>query len=138
MNTDYSALVVSAQDGVYLPLAECLQGDLVPTLRARTCREARSLLQQCTPQVLFTDTSLPDGSWTDVLSLAAGQSGNIPVILVSRFDDMELYLQAIERGAFDFMSLPLRPSDVAFVFEHASMANRQAPADTRKATAASA
>ncbi|MGH9453514.1 MAG: response regulator [Terriglobia bacterium] len=138
MNTSYSALIVSAQDGVYLPLAECLQGDLVHTLRARTCREARSLLQQCTPRVLFTDTSLPDGSWTDVLNLATGQSGNIPVILVSRFDDMELYLQAIERGAFDFMSLPLSPSDVAFIFQHASMANLQSPANARRAAAASA
>ncbi len=93
-----------------------LEGQRVKVCHTRNCREASRLLQDSDPpHLVFTDTTLPDGTWTDVLGLAAKAPVPVNVIVVARFVDMRLYVNVMWRGAFDFLAPPFVPSDLAHV-----------------------
>src|SRR5579863_10620138 len=84
------------------------------TSRARSCTEAEAALACLEPPVLiFADTMLTDGAWTDVQSLAEHSAA--PVIVVSRFVDLLFYLEVLERGASDYMVPSFQQDDVAYV-----------------------
>ena len=69
---------------------------------AKTCGEAAHYLQKPNPpHLVFTDTAMPDGTWQDVLKLAAKAPKPVNVIVVARDANFKLYLEARERGAFD-------------------------------------
>ncbi len=94
----------------------------VPTVRASSCQQARALLAQSgTPRIVFTDTTLMDGTWRDALRLAGGASLSRAVIVVNRLDDIHLYLVALEEGAFDFIAPPFLASDVGWVLRSAQL-----------------
>jgi DNA-binding NtrC family response regulator len=81
-----------------------------------TCLEASRLLQKSeSAEMVFTDTSLPDGTWQDVLLLAEKSHEFLPVIVVSQVVDVDLYLAALENGAFDLVTPPFLSYDVANV-----------------------
>ncbi|MCL5670717.1 MAG: hypothetical protein M1423_05390 [Acidobacteria bacterium] len=64
---------------------------------------------------VFADAELADGTWADVLALAATAQGPVPVAVVSRYADTKLYLQALEKGAADFIVPPFGVYEVAHV-----------------------
>ena len=81
-----------------------------------TCQEASGLLRQPgSAEMVFTDTTLPDGTWEDVVRLTREIQDFLPVIVVSRVLDIDLYLQALESGAFDFVTPPFLTYDLANV-----------------------
>jgi FixJ family two-component response regulator len=63
---------------------------------------------------------LPDGTWADLLSLAREARQPVNVVVVSRVDDVGLYLETMQQGAFDFISAPFPASDLAHVVQCAS------------------
>ena len=72
------------------------------------------------PELVFTDTQLPDGTWSDVVRLAEGARAPVNVIVVSRLVDIPLYVRAIEQGAFDFITPPFESADLAYVIRCAA------------------
>lgn len=116
-----SALVVSAQGEQSMDLERALNNQSIHSLRATSCREARGFLQKAKPpHLLFTDTTLPDGTWADLLALARQAREPVDVIVVSRVDDVGLYLETMQQGAFDFVSAPFPGPDLAHVVQCAS------------------
>jgi len=97
-------------------LKPVLEEQGLKTCRACTCGQAARLVAQATaPCLLFTDVKLPDGSWADVLQVAARARVPANVIVVSRHVDIRFYVDVIERGAFDFITPPFAGSDLAHV-----------------------
>lgn len=88
----------------------------VESSTVRTCGEAALYLwSQDPPHLVFTETQLADGTWTDILHLAARALAPLSVIVVSPVVDVELYIRTIELGAFDFLVPPFRPEEVGHV-----------------------
>lgn len=101
------------------PLLERLGFD---TRRARSCAEANFVLAWSeSPAVVFTDTDLPDGNWTESLALASQTRLPVPVIVVSGAVDLSLYLDALESGAADFIVPPFHGSDIGYVVQSSMM-----------------
>jgi DNA-binding NtrC family response regulator len=89
--------------------------------RVHRCEEAAEELARVTsPQLLFTDTALPDGTWREVLALVEKAAAPVVVIVVSRHVDMRLYLETIEAGAADFIVPPFAGSDLAHIIRCAA------------------
>ena len=108
------ALLIQARHDPLDALRMALEEQSIVIFSARTCAEAAlALLSSVPPHLVFTETQLTDGDWADVLALAAKASEPVNVIVVSPFVDIGLYVQAIERGAFDFIVPPL--SDPEFM-----------------------
>ena len=74
----------------------------------RTCQEAHQTLRvRQPPYLVLVDTLLPDGSWEDVVLSATEAPAPVNVIVVSDVVDIAFYLEAIQRGAFDFVVPPM-------------------------------
>ncbi|MGH9437487.1 MAG: response regulator [Terriglobia bacterium] len=105
----------------------------------RSCGDASALLTPTdAPQLVFADIELPDGTWVDVLNLAAGQTRNsAKVVVVSPVVDDRLYLNALESGAYDFIVPPVRAGDVAHIVCSATSdwVKRLSPSDAAGARA---
>jgi DNA-binding NtrC family response regulator len=100
-----TALLVHDHGQHLASFAELLRRQNVELAHARNCEEASRTLQQGSPPLLiFTDTRLPDGTFKDMLELAAKAEKFVNVLVVSKIGNITLYMEAMERGAFDFLT----------------------------------
>lgn len=70
------------------------------------------------PHLVFTDTEFTNGTWEDVLSLARKCEPAVNVIVISRTVDVSLYIQVLERGAYDFIVPPFELAEVDHVIRN--------------------
>jgi len=85
-----------------------------------TLQEALPLLRSANPpHLVFTEDTLPDGSWSDVVKQTLGACEPVKVIVVSRVDDMGFYVEAMNGGAFDFIVPPLSTIKLDYVVKRA-------------------
>jgi DNA-binding NtrC family response regulator len=98
---------------------ESLKTDLknlsVKTWSAKSLDEAAKLLDQTRPDLVFTDTQLADGTWSEVVSLTERAGAPADVIVVGSHVDSSVYISAMESGAFDFIVPPLAPKSLAHI-----------------------
>ena len=93
----------------------------IETYSVSTFREAKELISQCKPQVVFTESSLPDGSWVSIFSMAEMAKLPLSVIVVGATPDTRFYLSVTERGAFDFVVPPFEHESLKFVVRSAAI-----------------
>lgn len=115
MNGRVFALLLHDRPEPLSSLKRTLRDLWVETYSVGSCEEAQRLISQTQPHLVFTDTSLLDGSWVDVVNLAEKETVPPNVIVVSPIKDLKLYLSAIERGAFDFVLPPFEHQSLEFV-----------------------
>ena len=84
----------------------------VDTFSVRRCSDALRLLEQTHPQLIFTDTQPPDGSWIDLVNIVEDAAIPICVILVGSARDPEMLQEACHHGAFSFISPPFDDDSV--------------------------
>jgi DNA-binding NtrC family response regulator len=114
------ALLVHSKDQTFYDLTQTLKSLGIRVVHARNRREATLLLQkQGAIDLVFAGTNLQDGGWADVVALAQQSKSYLPVIVVSRMVDVGLYLDALGRGAFDFVTPPFLTSDLAHIVRSA-------------------
>lgn len=118
MQEDSSVLMVSGGEATEMALRKVLNEAGIHVHMVRNCAEARFVLKEITvPAVLFSDAVLPDGTWADILALATEGELQIPVVVVSRDVDINLYISALEKGASDFIVPPFYQKDIAHVLK---------------------
>ena len=110
------ALLVQAKQDPLNALRLALEEQAIDIHTARNCGDA-AMAMWCDspPHLVFTEVQLADGNWADVLALAAKASAPVNVIVVAPFADVSFYVQAIERGAFDFIVPPLSDPELLHV-----------------------
>ena len=114
------ALLVRGRANDLIALAQILD-QLVKLTDARTCEEAARYLQKPNPpHLVFTDTTLPDGTWVEVLHLATRAPKPVNVVVIARTADVRLYIEAMETGAFDFVTASSLVPEVAHVVRNAA------------------
>jgi len=116
------ALLVYADAEPLQSLRLALEGLSVETDRAPTCEQARNILKRTRkpPDVVFTDTALPDGTWRELLATAGDSHVPSKIVVVSRTEDPWLYLEAMGRGAFDFVLPPFAAGDLEYLLRCAT------------------
>lgn len=68
--------------------------------------EALDVLQKNNVDVVLTDIMMPGISGIELLERIHGIDPDIPVILITGFADLDKAIEAIKKGAFDFISKP--------------------------------
>lgn len=85
-----------------------------------SCKDISALLCASNPpDVILTDVSLPDGTWEDVVRIGQHSAVPVNVIVVSHHADIRLYVEALEKGAFDFIIPPFEASQISHVLRSA-------------------
>ena len=97
-------------------LKVALEGQSERIYCLKSCQEALPLLSGANPpHLVFTQPSLPDGIWADVVKMATRAQKPVNVIVVGHPTNVGLYLQTITGGAFDFIVPPLSGYELTHV-----------------------
>lgn len=62
--------------------------------------------------LLITDVRLPDQDGLEILAFAKKKNPQLPVILMTGYAEVSMAVEAMKKGAFDYISKPFRPNDV--------------------------
>ncbi|MBN9120024.1 MAG: sigma-54-dependent Fis family transcriptional regulator [Planctomycetes bacterium] len=77
------------------------------TVTARTAADGLALLAARKPDVVVLDVNLPDSNGLQTFDRIRQADARIPVLLVTGHGTTELAIQAMKRGAFDYLPKPL-------------------------------
>ena len=96
----------------------------VGSYSVKTCKEAEDLMSYCNPQIIFTESSVADGSWVSILNKA--EMAEVPprVIVVAGQPDPQLYASVMGRGAFDFVAPPFEREPLNVLIKSAAQEAR--------------
>jgi two-component system response regulator PilR (NtrC family) len=62
--------------------------------------------------LVLTDLVMPDGSGMDVLTAAKERTGATEVIVITAHSSVETAIEAMRRGAYDFVTKPFSPAEI--------------------------
>lgn len=84
----------------------------VTCLTAESITKAKSLLVNQPFDMCLTDMRLPDGDGIDLIGHIQEYYPNTPVIVITAHGSVELAVKAMKKGAFDFISKPLKVDEL--------------------------
>ena len=81
--------------------------------------EALKKLDSSPPDLIILDFMMPDLNGMDVLKELRQRDDDTPVIMVTAYGTVERAVEAMQAGAYDFITRPLKPDHIAFVVRKA-------------------
>lgn len=88
-----------------------LDGEWDMEVRA-TAEGALELLSERAMDLVLTDMMLPGMSGLELVGRIQSIDRNLPVLLVTRMNTVQLAVEAMRRGAFDYVLKPVNPEDL--------------------------
>ncbi len=85
---------------------------------------ARQRLREEVFDIVFTDQKMPDGEGLEVLAAALESDPSTSVIFITAFATVELAVDAMRQGAFDFITKPFQRGMVLAIAERAAERTR--------------
>lgn len=130
MSENRSALIVDDERDIreLLVLTLGRMGLRIDT--AANLGEARELLSRNSYDLCFTDMRLPDGNGIELVGEISRNYPRTPVAMITAFGNIELAVEALKAGAFDFVSKPVDLTVLRGLVKHALELNNteRAPA----------
>jgi DNA-binding NtrC family response regulator len=105
-------LLVDDEPNMRRILASNLRLDHHQTWEAGGVEEAQRILAANDFDVVITDQKMPDGEGLTVLAAAQEIDPTLPVILLTAVASIELAVESMRQGAFDFLTKPFQPEVV--------------------------
>jgi DNA-binding NtrC family response regulator len=105
-------LLVDDEPNMRRILASNLRQDQHLIFEASGVEEAQRSLATNDFDVVVTDQKMPDGEGLTVLASAHENDATLPVILLTAVATIELAVESMRQGAFDFLTKPFQPEVV--------------------------
>ena len=105
-------LIVDDEPHTRRVLALNLQKDGHQVSECAGVQEARKSLQAGDFDAVLTDQKMPDGDGLQVLSAALQSDPAIAVVVITAFATIDLAVESMRQGAFDFITKPFQPEVV--------------------------
>ncbi len=105
-------LIVDDEPHMRRILASNLRQDKHEIAEAAGVEEARATLAGNDFDLVFTDQKMPDGEGLEVLAAVHESDPAIPVIMLTALASIELAVESMRQGAFDFLTKPFQPEVV--------------------------
>jgi DNA-binding NtrC family response regulator len=86
---------------------------------AATADEARTAFETQRPDVVVLDVRLPDRSGLDLFQELRALDATVPVVFITASNSSETAIEAIKRGAYDYLVKPLHIGQVRELIAHA-------------------
>src|ERR1700758_2534887 len=102
-------LIVDDEPHMHKILASNLEQDKHLIFHARGLEEARQAIGNNQFEAILTDQKMPDGEGLDVLAAACEADPNVAVIFLTAVATLELAVESMRKGAFDFLAKPFTP-----------------------------
>ncbi|MEN8168670.1 MAG: sigma-54 dependent transcriptional regulator [Pseudomonadota bacterium] len=101
------ALIVDDEPDIRELLALTLSRMDIRSSEAETVAEAHKQLQQDSFDLCLTDMRLPDGNGIELIRHIQQQHPELPVAMISAHGNMDIAIEALKAGAFDFLNKPV-------------------------------
>ena len=102
-------LMVDDEPHMHKILASNLEQDKHMVWHAAGVEEARLALSSNQYEAVLTDQKMPDGGGLDVLAAARDTDPNLSVVFLTAVATLELAVESMRKGAFDFLAKPFMP-----------------------------
>ena len=106
------ALIIDDEPDIRELLAITLGRMDIECATAATVAEGKACLGQRDYDICLTDMRLPDGDGLDIVAYIQQTKPRLPVAVITAHGNMELAVQALKSGAFDFVNKPLDINDL--------------------------
>ncbi|GIW46242.1 MAG: hypothetical protein KatS3mg078_0119 [Deltaproteobacteria bacterium] len=117
---DFKILVVDDDDMVREFVASVLTKQGYSVISARDGFDAlRMLLMVEDIKLVITDLKMPGASGMDILEYTQKNNPDIAVVILTGFGTIEDALDAVTKGAFDYLTKPFKVEEIVFVAEKA-------------------
>jgi two-component system nitrogen regulation response regulator GlnG len=100
-------LVIDDEPNITFTIAETLGTAELQVLTAGTAREGLELFRREHPDVVLCDVRLPDQSGLDVFDRIHQMDPRVPVVIMTAFAKTETAIEAMRRGAFEYLVKPV-------------------------------
>lgn len=105
--TQALALIVDDEPDILELLEITLSRMGIASKAAQDLAEAKLLLKKHTFDICLTDLQLPDGDGLELVEHIQKHCPSIPTAVITAFGSMEVAINALKLGAFDFVSKPV-------------------------------
>lgn len=101
-------LVIDDEPDILELLSMTLLRMSIDCVTAETLAQAEQALKQQSFDLCLTDMRLPDGNGLDFVKVLQQHYPELPVAVITAHGNIDLAVQALKLGAFDFVSKPLK------------------------------
>ena len=77
------------------------------TFAAANGAEGLDLWKRENPELIISDVNLPDANGLEIMARMKESDPNLPVIIITAFDDMKSTIAAMQKGAYDYLEKPI-------------------------------
>lgn len=116
VGANYVLVVFPKNENLDRLLQAIVEAGDVPLI-CHSFEEAQEVLKYENIHTIICEDHLPKKSLEGILKLARNLTEPVPVIITSRTGEWEEFLAALQLGAFDYLSLPPRLSEVKRVLQ---------------------
>jgi two-component system response regulator PilR (NtrC family) len=109
MDLSHRALIVDDEQDILNLLERVLAKMEIPCFSAASLTQAKQLLAKEALRISFciTDMRLPDGNGIELVKKISTEYPDIPVAMITAYGSVETAVEALQAGAFDFVSKPI-------------------------------
>jgi DNA-binding NtrC family response regulator len=100
-------LIIDDEESVCYSFAEAFRDEGIEVASAQTIKDGLEVARDWAPEVVVVDYQLPDGTGLELLQQLRKENPKRPVLFITAFGSADLALQAMSKGAFDYLHKPL-------------------------------
>src|SRR5579862_4860279 len=100
-------LVIDDEPGILYSIGQCFEGDGIEVLTASNADDGLRLAGEQSPNVILLDIRLGAHSGLDVFTALRKLNPRLLVVFITGHGSAEIAIEAMERGAFDYLVKPL-------------------------------
>jgi two-component system response regulator AtoC len=112
-------LVVDDEENLRLVLKTLLRRNGYEVESAATGEEALELVDSFGPDVVLTDVRMPKMGGLDLLAAMKNKGNDATVIVMSAYGNMDLAIDAMKAGAYDYVQKPFKHEEVVLALRKA-------------------
>jgi NtrC-family two-component system response regulator AlgB len=113
------ALIIDDEKNIRLTLSACLEGLGCKATAVGTAEAALSALEAQPYDLCFLDLRLSQGSGLDLLPRLLAACPGLTIVLMTAYATIETAVEAIKRGARDYLPKPFSPAQIRKVVDEA-------------------
>ncbi len=112
-------LVVDDEENIRFVAASFLKRDGYEVEVAESGEQALRLLEAFGPDVILTDVRMPKMGGLDLLATLKAKGAEAAVIVMSAYGSLDLAIEAMKAGAYDYIQKPFKPEELLLTLKKA-------------------
>jgi DNA-binding NtrC family response regulator len=112
-------LIIDDEEAIRDSCSQVLKKDGYTVKTAKDGIEGLGLIKKKSFQVVFLDLRLPGLDGMEVLSRIKEENPETPVVIITAYASIESAVEAMKRGAFDYLAKPFSPEELRLITKKA-------------------